>query len=142
MTEPATEAEKNAVSPAYACDETTKDGFVRVIVGIKNLSVSRQFKNMKFVKVPENANIPPPEFTDRSILLRVEGKQKGTLKGKLFILKVRQLPFDINPDKSYHKVEDDRVLLFLSKKQDKSWYPELESGLETAEEEEEEEGQN
>ena len=43
-------------------------------------------------------------FIFRSILLRVEGKQKGPLKGKLFILKVRQLPFDINPDKSYHKV--------------------------------------
>lgn len=41
------------------------------------------------------------------------------------------------------QVEEDRVLLFLSKKQDKSWYPELESGLETAEEEEEEvEGQS
>jgi hypothetical protein len=37
-------------------------------------------------------------------LLRVEGKQKGALKGKLFILEVRQLPFDINPEKSYHKV--------------------------------------
>ena len=43
-------------------------------------------------------------FIFRSILLRVEGKQKGALKGKLFILKVRQLPFDINPEKSYHKV--------------------------------------
>lgn len=34
------------------------------------------------------------------------------------------------------QVEEDRVLLFLNKAQDRSWYPELESGLETAEEEE------
>ncbi|XP_052087812.1 uncharacterized protein LOC127724762 [Mytilus californianus] len=139
MTDSTPEKDQNAVSPAYACDETTKEGFIRVIVGIKGLTVSRQFKSMKFIKVPENATIPPPEFTDRSLLLRVEGKAKGALKGKLFILKVRQLPFDINPDKSYFKAEEDRVLLFLSKTQDKSWYPELESGLETAEEEEEEE---
>lgn len=39
----------------------------------------------------------------------------------------------------YLQAEEDRVLLFLSKTQDKSWYPELESGLETAEDEEEEE---
>ncbi|CAG2209541.1 Interleukin-1 receptor-associated kinase 1-binding protein 1 [Mytilus edulis] len=139
MTDSSPEKDQNAVSPAYACDETTKEGFIRVIVGIKGLTVSRQFKSMKFIKVPENATIPQPEFTDRSLLLRVEGKAKGALKGKLFILKVRQLPFDINPDKSYFKAEEDRVLLFLSKTQDKSWYPELESGLETAEDEEEEE---
>lgn len=34
------------------------------------------------------------------------------------------------------QVEEDRVLLFLSKKQNKSWYPELDNGLETAEDEE------
>jgi hypothetical protein len=40
------------------------------------------------------------------------------------------------------QVDEDRVLLFLSKKQNKSWYPELDNGLETAEEEEEEGNQS
>ena len=35
----------------------------------------------------------------------------------------------------YYQVEDDRVLLFLCKLQNKSWYPELENGLDIAEEE-------
>ena len=35
------------------------------------------------------------------------------------------------------QVDDDRILLYLCKRQDKSWYPELDDGLETAEEEEE-----
>jgi len=44
--------------------------------------------------------------------------------------------------KLFLQVEDDRVLLYLCKADKSSWYPELESGLETAEEEEKkEEGQ-
>jgi len=35
------------------------------------------------------------------------------------------------------QVEDNRVLLYLNKRQNKSWYPHLQNGLETAEEEEE-----
>ena len=35
------------------------------------------------------------------------------------------------------QLDDDRILLYLCKRQDKSWYPELDNGLETAEEEEE-----
>ena len=34
------------------------------------------------------------------------------------------------------QVDDDRVLVFLCKRQDKSWYPEVQNGLETAEEDE------
>ena len=36
-----------------------------------------------------------------------------------------------------YQPEDDRVLLFLKKEDNKSWYPELSDGLETEEEEEE-----
>ena len=41
----------------------------------------------------------------------------------------------------FSQVDDDRVVVFLKKKEDKSWYPEMDSGLETAEEEPPGEGQ-
>ncbi|KAK3090528.1 hypothetical protein FSP39_012511 [Pinctada imbricata] len=127
----------NVITPSYACDEKKKDGFVRVIVGIRNLTTTR--KGIKLVKKPDNAEVNVT-FEESSLSLIVTGKQKGELKGKTFELKIKKLPHEINSTKSYYEVDEDRVLLFLKKNEDKSWYPELESGLETAEEEEEDQG--
>ncbi|XP_060576740.1 uncharacterized protein LOC132734058, partial [Ruditapes philippinarum] len=80
-------------------------------------------------------------FENQGFCLTVNG-EKGDLKGKNYQLKIKKLPHEIDSDKSYHEVDEDRVLLFLSKKQNKSWHPELENGLETAKEEEEEGNQS
>ncbi|WAR24797.1 hypothetical protein MAR_038466 [Mya arenaria] len=138
-TETGTGDEIEFTTPAYACDEKKKDGFIRVIVAIKNLTTSTEIVRRgilpKAVKKPANAKLNVV-FENQAFDLTVRG-EKGGMKGKNYQLKIRQLPHEINSDDSYHEVEDDRVLLFLRKLQNKSWYPELDNGLETAEEEEE-----
>nr|XP_022319364.1 uncharacterized protein LOC111122098 [Crassostrea virginica] len=133
------EAAKNIIEPAYLCDEKKKDGFVHVIVSAKGLKTGRSMKGLKFVKKAENA-VVCATFEERSMDVTVTGKDKGELKGKCYQLKIKKLPYDIVKEKSYMEVEDDRVVLYLNKKEDRSWYPELESGLETEEEEGEGEG--
>ncbi|XP_062576756.1 uncharacterized protein LOC134238649 [Saccostrea cucullata] len=107
------EAAKNVVEPAYLCDEKKKDGFVHVIVSAKDLKTSRTLKGIKIIKKAENAEVNAT-FEERSFDLTVKGKDSGKLK---------------------LQVEDGRVILYLNKLENKSWYPELESGLETEEEE-------
>ena len=55
------------------------------------------------------------------------------------IMCVIYLEHTYSEDLAVFQVDEDRVLLYLCKKQNKSWYPELDNGLETAEEEEEQE---
>ncbi|KAL4235883.1 hypothetical protein ACF0H5_004272 [Mactra antiquata] len=135
----ADEGEIVYTTPATACDEKKKDGFIRVIVAVKNLKTSTDIVRRgilpKAVKKASNAKVKST-FENQSFCLTVNG-DKGDLKGKHFKLDIKRLPYEIDPDKSYDEVDDDRVLLFLCKKQNKSWYPELDNGLETAEDEEE-----
>lgn len=131
------EAAKNIVEPAYLCDEKKKDGYVHVIVSAKGLKTSRTLKGMKIIRKAENA-VVNSTFEERSMEVTVTGLDKGSLKGKCYQLKIKKLPHDIVKENSYMEVEDDRVVLYLNKKEKTSWYPELESGLET----EEDEGEN
>ncbi|XP_061182418.1 uncharacterized protein LOC133190747 [Saccostrea echinata] len=128
------EAAKTVVEPAYLCDEKKKDGFVHVIVSAKDLKTSRTLKGIKIIKKAENA-VVDATFEERSFEVTVKGKDSGKLKGKCYQLKIKKLPYEIVKEKSYMEVEDDRVILYLNKQENKSWYPELESGLETEEEE-------
>ncbi|XP_033738637.1 uncharacterized protein LOC117326121 [Pecten maximus] len=122
------------IVPDYATDEKKKDGFVRVIVAVKNLKTTRQMKGLKFVKKADNADVAV-DFQERSFCLTVTGKTKGELKGKQFKLHIKKLPKEISSNTSYFEVDTDRILLFLCKADDSSWYPELDEGLETEEEE-------
>ncbi|XP_069127266.1 uncharacterized protein [Argopecten irradians] len=122
------------IIPDYATDEQKKDGFVRVIVAVKNLKTTRQMKGLKFVKKADNADVTV-DFQERSFCLTVTGKTKGELKGKQFKLDIKKLPKEISSNKSYFEADTDRILLFLCKADDSSWYPELDNGLETEEEE-------
>ncbi|XP_048763264.2 uncharacterized protein LOC125671532 [Ostrea edulis] len=128
------EAASNVVEPAYLSDERKKDGFVHVIVSAKGLKTGRSMKGLKFIRKAENAEVNAT-FEERSFEVTVTGKAKGDLKGKCYQLKIKKLPYDIVKEDSYMEVEDDRLVLYLKKKENKSWYPELESGLETQEDE-------
>ncbi|KAH3831939.1 uncharacterized protein LOC127879191 [Dreissena polymorpha] len=125
------------ITPAYACDEKTKEGYVRVIVAIKNLAISRDIVRHglrpKMVKKASNAKVEVV-FENQALCVTVNG-EKDAMKGKNFQLKVRKLPHEIDSDKSYYKADEDRLLLFLCKLQNKSWYPELDNGLDLEDEE-------
>ncbi|KAJ8306609.1 hypothetical protein KUTeg_017154 [Tegillarca granosa] len=118
-----------------------------------NANIDLQFPSERYVKIYPNRDKPLSPLVsmagiDGSFCLTVEGGQKTSLKGKCFQLKINRLPHEINTNKSYFELknsevlvsfllaqpDEDRVLLFLNKKQDKSWYPEMESGLEMEEE--------
>ncbi|KAK3581928.1 hypothetical protein CHS0354_037602 [Potamilus streckersoni] len=124
-------------TPSYACDEKTKEGYLRVIVSIRGLKMTSKIilKGIipKSVKEAENAEVDS-EFEERSFLLTVRGR-KGELINKNYQLRIQQLPHEIISNQSYIKIEDNRILVFLKKLEDRSWYPELDAGLETAEEE-------
>ncbi|KAL3867643.1 hypothetical protein ACJMK2_040517 [Sinanodonta woodiana] len=122
--------------PSYACDEKTKEGYVRVIVSIRGLKKTSKIilKGIipKSIKEAENAEVDS-EFEQRSFVLTVKG-HKGELSNKKYQLRIQQLPHEIISNQSYIKIDDSRILVFLKKLEDRSWYPELETGLETAEE--------
>ncbi|KAL5015702.1 hypothetical protein ScPMuIL_005291 [Solemya velum] len=121
-------------TPSYATDEDTKAGFLRVIVALKGLKTSTCLKRSGFLpsfeKKVKNATVEAT-FDVLSLCLTVQG-QKGGMDNKKYQLKIRQLVHEIDDGKSYYEAEDDRILLFLCKKEDVSWYPELHAGLETA----------
>ncbi|XP_064607350.1 uncharacterized protein LOC135471870 [Liolophura sinensis] len=121
--------------PAYATDEKSKPGFVRTIVAVKGLRSTNQMTMKGLKKKASNAEIEST-FEQQSFCLTVEGT-KGDVKHKKYQLKIRKLPGEIIPEKCYVEPDKDRVLLFLHKSEDKSWYPELENGLEMEEDQEE-----
>ncbi|GAB1597631.1 uncharacterized protein LOC115210957 [Argonauta hians] len=122
-------AESDYDTPAYVTDEKSKPGFLEVTIKIPNLK-----PNKKFSSNAKNALVTPV-FTKRSMCIIVKGND-GALVDKNYQLHIKKLPADIIDGDSYIKVENNRIKVFLAKAEPKSWYPMLNYGLETFEEEE------
>lgn len=129
------EAAGTYTTPPYAWDEK-KDGFVCVIVQIEHLTTSKSWLPPwlpRSLKTASNAKVCV-EFDDRALHLIVTG-EKGEMKGKNYRLIIRKLRYEIVKDKSYSEIDKGRVLLYLCKKENKSWDPALNSGLDAADDE-------
>ncbi|ESP05652.1 hypothetical protein LOTGIDRAFT_228141 [Lottia gigantea] len=118
------------VDASYAFDEKTKQGFVRVIMKVNGLQVEKEsWRSSK--KVPKNANIPEPGFTERTVLVKVEGKKDSKVKNVQ--LRINRLPYDIDDSSCYIEPEENRVVVFLKKADSgQSWRSYIEGdGIET-----------
>ncbi|XP_014774766.1 uncharacterized protein LOC106872334 isoform X1 [Octopus bimaculoides] len=119
-------AEANYQTPVYVTDENFKPGIVQVILDIPNLKPFK--KNQPNAK---NANVIY-EFHTRSMCITINGN-KGKLQNKNYQLDIKRLPGDIEENTSHIKVEENRIQVLLVKADNSSWYPALNTGLETFE---------
>ncbi|KAH9492256.1 hypothetical protein Btru_026101 [Bulinus truncatus] len=127
--------------PGYIIDETSKEGFVRLKIKINGLKVKQggvsifnRLKGRHPHPEGKNAVIERPEFHNRGFMLDVKGGLDTDMKGAHYILQIKQLPYDIEPDESYLKGEDNWLFLFLKKKETyQSWEKYIRDGnLETS----------
>ncbi|KAK6178840.1 hypothetical protein SNE40_011334 [Patella caerulea] len=118
---------------SYAVDEKKFPGWIYIIMKVKGLKVKKEGGLFGKKKVAKNAHIEDPAFGERTVTVKVDGKDD--LTGTNIELAIKRLPYDILPSSCYIEAEEDRILVYLKKSDSRqSWRTYIEgSGIETDE---------
>ncbi|GFR91827.1 hypothetical protein ElyMa_002602300 [Elysia marginata] len=125
--------------PGYSADEN-KEGFVRLRVKLDGLKVHSagildRIRGRHPLPKGKNAEIENRTLTEREFQLIVRGTKAGEMKGALYKLHIRQLPYAIDPAETYFVGLEGFIEVFFKKfDETQSWEKAIRSGsLETFE---------